>query len=331
MLVSDNGASGEGGPNGSVNENKFFNGVPDDIEANLALLDDLGSPKTYNHYPNGWAMAFNTPFKMWKRYEFNGGTCDPCIISWPKSITARGEVRHQYHHAIDIVPTVLDCLGVEAPGTIKGHVQSALRRDQHALQLQRRRRAGPPQDPVLFDARLPRDLARGLEGGQHPPDDQRLEPLQRRHVGALPRRVDPAELHDLAAEHPEKVRELVNLWFAEAGANGAFPLDDRSAVEILNTPRPQLTSPRDRYLYYPGTAGVPEAQAVNIRNRNYVDRRSGRHPGRRRGGRAVRAGLAFRRTRAVRQGRAAALRLQLRRDDSNSRSWAARTSPPART
>jgi arylsulfatase len=93
VLVSDNGASGEGGPNGSVNENKFFNGVPDEIEANLALLDDLGSPKTYNHYPNGWAMAFNTPFKLWKRYEFNGGTCDPCIISWPKAISARGEVR----------------------------------------------------------------------------------------------------------------------------------------------------------------------------------------------------------------------------------------------
>ena len=124
VLVSDNGASGEGGPNGSVNENKFFNGVPDDIETNLAMLDDLGSPKTYNHYPNGWAMAFNTPFKMWKRYEFNGGSSDPCIISWPKSIEARGEIRHQYHHAIDIVPTVLDCLGVEAPETIRGHVQS---------------------------------------------------------------------------------------------------------------------------------------------------------------------------------------------------------------
>jgi len=82
--------------------------------------------------------------------------------------------------------------------------------------------------------------------------------------------VDRAELHDLAAEHPDKVRELVNLWFAEAGANGAFPLDDRSPVEILNTPRPQLTAPRDRYLYYPDTAGIPEAQAVNIRNRNYI-------------------------------------------------------------
>ena len=108
FVVSDNGASGEGGPNGSVNEMKFANGIPDDMASNLALIDDLGSPKTYNHYPNGWAMAFNTPFKMWKRYEFNGGTCDPCIVSWPAGIKARGEIREQYHHAIDLVPTVLD-------------------------------------------------------------------------------------------------------------------------------------------------------------------------------------------------------------------------------
>src|SRR4029077_15954291 len=126
IVVSDNGASGEGGPNGSVNEMKFANGIPDTMEANLPLLDELGSPTTYNHYPNGWAMAFNTPFKMGKRYEFNGGTSDPCIISWPAGTAVRGEIREQYHHAIDLVPTILDILGVEPPETIKGHTQSAL-------------------------------------------------------------------------------------------------------------------------------------------------------------------------------------------------------------
>ncbi len=126
VVVSDNGASGEGGPNGSVNEMKFANGIADDLAANLAQIDDLGGPRTYNHYPNGWAMAFNTPFKMWKRFEFNGGTADPCIISWPAGTKARGEIRHQYHHAIDIVPTIIDVLGVDPPETIKGHVQSPL-------------------------------------------------------------------------------------------------------------------------------------------------------------------------------------------------------------
>jgi len=270
VLVSDNGASGEGGPNGSVNENKFFNGVPDDIEANLALLDDLGSEKTYNHYPNGWAMAFNTPFKMWKRYEFNGGTSDPCIISWPKAITAKGEVRDQYHHAIDVVPTILECLGVDAPQTIKGHVQSSF--DGISMRYSFNDAGAPGRRKTQFYSMLG-SRAIWHEGwkavSSHPTisgwshfneDTWELYNLD----------ADRSELHDLAAEHPDKVRELVNLWFAEAGANGAFPLDDRSAVEILNTPRPQLTSPRDRYLYYPGTAGVPEAQAVNVRNRNYI-------------------------------------------------------------
>jgi arylsulfatase len=270
VLVSDNGASGEGGPNGSVNENKFFNGVPDDIEANLAMLDDLGSPKTYNHYPNGWAMAFNTPFKMWKRYEFNGGTTDPCIISWPREITAAGEIRHQYHHAIDIVPTVLDCLGVDAPETIKGHVQSGF--DGVSMRYSFNDAAAPGHRKTQFYSMLG---SRGIwhegwkaisthptiSGWSHFNDDT----WELYNVD-----VDRAEVHDLADQHPDKVRELVSLWFAQAGANGAFPLDDRSAVEILNTPRPQLTSPRDRYLYYPETAGVPEAQAVNIRNRNYI-------------------------------------------------------------
>jgi len=125
ILVSDNGASGEGGPDGSVNENIFFNGIPDDLQRNLAMIDELGGPKTYNHYCDGWAMAFNTPFKMWKRYEFNGGTADPCIISWPSALGHGGEIRHQYHHAIDIAPTILELLDVTPPEVLKGYVQAS--------------------------------------------------------------------------------------------------------------------------------------------------------------------------------------------------------------
>ena len=270
VLVSDNGASGEGGPNGSVNENKFFNGVPDDVEANLALLDDLGSPKTYNHYPNGWAMAFNTPFKLWKRYEFNGGTSDPCVISWPAAISSRGEIRHQYHHAIDVVPTILDCLGVESPETIKGHVQSSFDGVSMRYSFDSADTSGRRETQFYSMLGSRAIWHQGwkavsthptIAGWSHFNDDT----WELYHV-----ETDRAELHDLAGVHPEIVRELVNLWFAEAGANGAFPLDDRSAVEILNTPRPQLTSPRDRYLYYPDGAGVPEALSVNIRNRNYI-------------------------------------------------------------
>ena len=183
-MVSDNGASGEGGPNGSVNENKFFNGIEDDIDENLAMLDELGGPSTYNHYPNGWAMAFNTPFKMWKRYEYAGGTSDPCIISWPKGISAHGELREQYHHAIDIVPTVLDMLGAEAPETIGGHVQTPFDGVSMRYSFDSAPLPSARADAVLLDAGLAQHLARGLDRRHHPPDDQRLGQLRRRTPGS---------------------------------------------------------------------------------------------------------------------------------------------------
>ncbi|CAK6687350.1 arylsulfatase [Synechococcus sp. BA-124 BA4] len=126
MLISDNGASSEGGPTGSVNEGKFFNNVPDSLEQNLAAIDDIGGPKHFNHYPWGWTHAGNTPFRRWKRETYRGGTSDPFIVSWPKGIAARGEIRSQYAHAIDMLPTVLDALGFEPPATIRGVTQSPI-------------------------------------------------------------------------------------------------------------------------------------------------------------------------------------------------------------
>jgi hypothetical protein len=268
--VSDNGASGEGGPDGSVNEMKFANGIPDDLAENLSKIDELGGPRTYSHYSNGWAMAFNTPFKMWKRYEFNGGSCDPCIISWPAGMTARGELRTQYHHAIDLVLTVLDVLGVQAPETIKGHVQS--RFDGVSMRYSFDHASLPAARQTQFYSMLG-SRAIWHEGWKavttHPPlsgwshfNDDTWELY---HTDA-----DRAELHNLAAEHPGKLREIVNLWFAEAGANQAFPLDDRNVLELLTTPRPRLSPPRNRYVYYPDVADVPESQSVNIRNRSYT-------------------------------------------------------------
>ena len=270
MLVSDNGASGEGGPTGSVNEMKFANGIPDDMASNLALLDELGGPRTYNHYPNGWAMAFNTPFKMWKRYEFNGGTADPCIISWPTGSAARGEIRHQYHHAIDLVPTVLDALGIEAPETIKGHVQS--RFDGVSMRYSIDDAAAPTTHHTQFYSMLG-SRAIWHDGWKAVTTHPTLSGWS--HFGADEWElynvdVDRSELHDLAAEQPDRLRDLVGLWYAEAGANGAFPLDDRSALEIMLTPRPVLAKARDRYVYFPDCAEVPESQAVNVRNRSYT-------------------------------------------------------------
>jgi arylsulfatase len=269
VVVSDNGASGEGGPTGSVNENKFANGVPDDLAENLAKLDELGGTKTYNHYPNGWAMAFNTPFKMWKRYSFNGGTSDPCIFSWPAGIAARGETRDQYHHAIDVVPTLLDCIGIELPDTVKGYTQHpvqgvSMRYSFDAANIPTAKRTQfysmLGTRGIWHDGWKAVTTHPAISGWGHFPEDT----WELYHC-----QVDRSELRDLAAEEPVRLAELVGLWFHEAGANQALPLDDRAAVEIVTTPRPQLAPPRNRYVYRPGGAEVPESVAVNIRNRSY--------------------------------------------------------------
>ena len=270
VFVSDNGASGEGGPNGSVNENKFFNGIPDDMEENLKYLDALGSPDTYNHYPVGWAWAFNTPFKMWKRYNFEGGVADPLIVSWPAEVQAKAELRDQFCHATDLVPTIYECLGLELPEIVKGFPQIPL--EGTSIRYSFDVADAPTQKETGFFSMLGSRAIwhKGWKAtAVHPTiagwgnyDHDRWELYDTGN--------DRTEMRDLAAEHPEKVQELVSLWFHEAGRYNGLPLEDRTAVEVLSMERPQMSKPRDRYIYYPDCAEVPESAAVNIRNRSYA-------------------------------------------------------------
>ncbi|HEX4520643.1 MAG TPA: arylsulfatase [Gaiellaceae bacterium] len=269
FYCADNGASGEGSPNGSVNENKFFNGWPDEMSENLKHLDDLGSPNTYNHYPTGWAMAFSTPFRMFKRYSYQGGIADPMVIHWPKGMKARGEVRHQYHHAIDIVPTILDVCGLEFPKTLNGHEQVPLPGASMRYSFD------SPDAPTTRERQYYAMLGtRGIwekgwkavtvhgptSGIGHFDDDK----WQLFHTDE-----DRSEAHDLAEEHPEKLEQLIKAWFEEAEKFEVLPLDDRKPFEILTDPRPQPEAPRDTYVYYPHTADVPESVAVNTRSRSF--------------------------------------------------------------
>jgi arylsulfatase len=271
VLVSDNGASGEGGPNGSVNENKIFNGLPDTIEEALPFIDELGGPRTYNHYPTGWACAFNTPFKLWKRYSnWEGGTADPMIVSWPAKIAKPG-VRRQFTHAVDIVPTIYECLGVEPPEVVKGYTQFPIEGISFA----------PTFDDA--DATTAKETQFYSMGGTRAiwhkgwkaaaisnaaPDN--WAGFERQRWELFDTENDPSECHDLAAEHPNKVQELIGLWWSEAGRYGALPLDSRGAVEILTTERPQLSKPRTRYVFYPGGSEIPESVAPNIRSRSFT-------------------------------------------------------------
>ncbi len=271
VFISDNGASGEGSPNGSVNENKFFNGYPDSLEENLKHLDDLGSPDTYNHYPTGWAWAFNTPNKMFKRYSLEGGIADPCIISYPKEMkNVAGEVRDQYHHSIDFVPTILDVCGVDPPETINGYAQTPIQ----GVSMRYTFSDDPSQSTrmtqyyaMLGTRAIYHDgwkaVARhgAISGvGNFDKDEWELYHYE----------IDRSECHDVAAEHPERLQQLIGLWWHEAGANNVLPLDDRTAIEQIRIPRPQMSPPRETYVFYPGTAEVPESQGPIIRGRSFT-------------------------------------------------------------
>jgi arylsulfatase A-like enzyme len=270
VVVSDNGSSGEGGPNGSFNELKFFNNVPDTIEANLERLDELGGPTSYNHYNTGWAWAFDTPFPYWKRFAgYEGGVADPLIVAWPDGIAARGEVRHQYVHAVDVVPTLYELLGVDPPDVLKGWTQSPIEGESFAASLSD---PGAPGRETQFYSMLGmRALYHQgwLATTLHPPisgwgnfdrDEWELYDLG----------TDRSQTRNVAGQYPERLEELKGLWFYYAGIYKGLPLDDRTAREILTSPRPQPSEPRDRYVYYPDTAEVPESVGVNIRRRSYT-------------------------------------------------------------
>jgi len=270
FYCADNGASGEGSPNGSVNENKFFNGYPDELSENLKYLDVLGSAETYGHFPTGWAAAFSTPFQMFKRYsEYAGGTCCPLVVSWPAGIKAKGEVRNQYHHSTDIVPTILEVIGLEMPTTYRGveqyplsGVSMAYSFEDAKVKTQKKRQyysmlgtRGMWEDGWKASA-----LHAPLSSKGHFDKDE----WELYHVD-----VDRSESTNLAKQHPDKLEKLIKTWFEEADKNFVLPLDDRTAQEILGVERPSEEVPRNRYIYYPGTSPVPEGVAVNVRGRSY--------------------------------------------------------------
>jgi arylsulfatase A-like enzyme len=275
VWVSDNGASAEGGPNGTVNENNFFNSIIDSVEEQMRFYDEIGTEKTYNHYPTGWAMGFNTPFKLFKRYSgHEGGTADAMMVSWPKGIKARAEVRHQYLHAIDIVPTIYDCLGITPPDTIKGYSQEPIH-GASFRQTFENPSAPNPRDTQFYvmlgsrgiwhDGWLANTVHAPMTSGWgHFEDDEwELYHLE----------IDRNQSHNLAEQHPDKLEELKKLWHEQAQKYNGLPLEDRSGQEFLqgelDWPAPRLSPPSDRQVFYPGTSEVPERVAMQYFGRSF--------------------------------------------------------------
>jgi arylsulfatase A-like enzyme len=273
-IEGDNGASGEGTLEGVTNE------LGGDLEKEslafkLSILDQLGSDRTYNHYPVGWAHAMDTPFQWTKQVASHfGGTRNGMAISWPEGTKARGEIRSQFHHVIDIVPTILEAVGIQAPATINGTVQKPLE--------------GVSMAYTFTDAMAPsRHTTRYFEivGNRGMYDDgwiANTTPLRPPWVitGLEPDPDDfPWELYNvtkdfsqaknLAKQNPQKLRELQALFLAEAAMYNVLPIDSSFADRADPSLRPGFNTGRTEFTYYPGMIRIPEANAPDITNKSF--------------------------------------------------------------
>ena len=235
LLISDNGASAEGGPRGSHNEHRFTHDMLDDPATLAARAHELGGHRAYNHYAWGWAWAGNTPFRLWKRFAWLGGVRTPLVAHWPKGIPARGEVRTQFCHAIDLLPTILDAAGIEPPKVVDGVPQQRI--DGASLKPTFDDAASPnPRTTQYFEMMGSRALWHDgwkvttdhvgrqltVEREQIPGSGE----LDADHWALFRLDDDPAEAHDVGARHPDVLRRMIDQWWAEAGSNQVLPLED---------------------------------------------------------------------------------------------------------
>jgi arylsulfatase A-like enzyme len=268
FVLSDNGASSEGGPTGSTNDIRLWNMVGHNFDDALARMDKLGGPRLHNNYPWGWTVAGNTPFRRWKREVHEGGVADPLIVHWPNGISDPGASRRQYVHAVDCVPTVLDVLGIDAPAYLNGTPQRPLSGVSFAPTIRDGEAADAHETQYyeMFGCRA--IYHRGWKAVTWHPIQMAEPPFDQDHWELYDVTADPSECNDLSAEHPDKVRELVELWWQEAERNNALPIDNRPFSDLVFG-RPTGLPARKRYEYRPGLPMVPEHAAVNVRNRDH--------------------------------------------------------------
>ena len=278
IAVSDNGASAEGGERGSINDGRLVNGAPAGRRELRARIDEIGTPTAHNNYPWGWTMAGNTPFKRWKREVHEGGVADPCIVSWPARLGRPGDLRRHFTHAIDVMPTILDLIGIDVPAEINAIEQSHIDGTSFAGAL--RDTNAPPHHltqyfEMLGSRAIYHDGWKAVTfhslGGMYndgldpdaPFDDDVWELY---HVAD-----DQSEMHDLGTVEPERLAKMVDLWWEEARANDVLPLDNKPLFAILNPP-PSNRAPRSTYIYRQLGSAVPESVAVNVRDRSHTIR-----------------------------------------------------------
>lgn len=266
IFLSDNGASQEGGQHGILNELAYFNRMEQSVAEMLPHIDRIGGPHLLNNYPKGWAQVGNTPLRFYKQNTYEGGIHDPMIVHWPARISDRGAVRMQYHHVVDILPTILEAVGIEAPAVHAGVPQLPIEGVSFAYTFEAgvtERRKRVQYYEMLGHRAIWADgwkaVAMHRQGQDFAQDRWALYNTD----------ADFAECHDLAQSQPEKLQELLSIWWVEAGKHNVLPLDDRG-VELFVLRRPGVGAPALNLRYRPGMPHLDRFAVPDIRNRSHI-------------------------------------------------------------
>jgi arylsulfatase len=273
-IEGDNGASGEGTLEGTTNE-MGGNLESESLAFKLSMMDELGSDRTYNHYPVGWAHAMDTPFQWTKQVASHfGGTRNGMAISWPMRIKAQGEIRPQFQHVIDIVPTILEVVGIKAPSRLNGVAQKPIEGLSLAYTFDDAK-APTRHSTQYFEIVANRGLYHDgwmasttplrppwvVSGREPDPDDF---PWELYNVAQ-----DFSQSRNLAQQNPQKLAELKDLFLSEATKYNVLPIDSSFADRANPALRPGFNTGRTEFTYYPGMIRIPEANAPDIKNKSF--------------------------------------------------------------
>lgn len=274
-IAGDNGASAEGSLIGTANELMNLNGLGPTIEQSMKFYDEWGGPETSPHYAVGWAWAMDTPFKWNKQVASHfGGTRNPMVVSWPARIKDKGGLRTQFHHVIDVAPTILEVIGIQQPKKFNGINQKPIEGTSFAYALADDAAKAPDRHTTQYFEIM------GNRGIYH--DGWILSAFHKvpwDTGGSVPFDKDKWELYnvnedfsqndDLAAKNPKKIKELQAIFQKEGKKFGVFPLDDRLAGRLDVSLRPSWTSNRTNFTFFPGMTHLDEGTAPNVKNKSH--------------------------------------------------------------
>ena len=276
-IVGDNGASAEGSAQGLLNEMTFFNGVKEDLTKVLERVDEIGSWQTYNHYPIGWAHAMCTPFQWTKQIASHyGGTRNGLVVSWPKGIADQGTIRTQWHHVIDIVPTIYEACGVTPPEVVSGIRQKPI--DGVSMAYSFADAAAPSRRTTQYfemigNRAIYHDGWVACTTPPVPPWDPRaaeVDAIDGYEWELYHTDTDFSQSENLAAGNPEKLRELQLLFYTEAARHEVLPIDNSKTARLDPAIRPSLTRGRKRFTYGDGMTRIPEGASPNLKNTSFT-------------------------------------------------------------